>query len=350
MIFTDEYALIDNRKIESSFSTQNTQFNVVQGAIDAIVTKSGVDKMQTGDRSLWDQLGDLQVTSDNIHAAVAEMNTYEVDGSVVSLTSKIANMDIKSSSIELAVSDIAADYTTGDDLNRAISEHRAKIVLDGGTVKITTDNYNGQAWQSSSVDIGKSIRLETTGPISWQADNSTMTNTGYFTCTGGEIAGWRIINQKICGGDASTGVAVMQLPLSNIHNVFAAGGKRHDDYDDCPFRVTKAGKVYAEDIDLSGYITSVQSANNTSYCRMGFSRLEFGNNNYTRFYLNNDGNTSRLWSNQNLSFTSPQIVVGTDSEAFQCRNSAYYYLPVQMNSDGTVQQWQQVRFYHGLLL
>ena len=55
----------------------------------------------------------------------------------------------------------------------------------------------------------------------------------------------------------------MQKPMSNTTYVFAAGGKSHSSYADCPFRVTKDGKVYASSgqigcftIDENGYFVN----------------------------------------------------------------------------------------------
>ena len=70
---------------------------------------------------------------------------------------------------------------------------------------------------------------------------------------GSQIGGWTITNGKIYGGDSYTGVAVMQKPSSNTTYVFAAGGKNHNSYADCPFRVTKDGKLYASKGKISEF-------------------------------------------------------------------------------------------------
>lgn len=71
---------------------------------------------------------------------------------------------------------------------------------------------------------------------------------------GATIAGWTITSGKIYGGDDSTGVAVMQRPSSNMTYVFAAGGTNHSNYADCPFRVTKEGKLYSTSAEIEGKI------------------------------------------------------------------------------------------------
>lgn len=67
--------------------------------------------------------------------------------------------------------------------------------------------------------------------------------TGEVTATSGAIGGWTITTGKIYGGDANTGVAVMQKPASNNTWTFGAGGTSHSNYGDCPFRVDKRGNT-----------------------------------------------------------------------------------------------------------
>lgn len=72
----------------------------------------------------------------------------------------------------------------------------------------------------------------------------------------GVIGGWAINDDKIYGGDENTGVAVMQKPTANTTYVFAAGGTNHSSYADCPFRVTKDGKLYASKVEITGTINA----------------------------------------------------------------------------------------------
>ena len=77
-------------------------------------------------------------------------------------------------------------------------------------------------------------------------------NGDLYAIGNGRISGWSFTQSKIYGGDANTGVAVMQIPTSSTTWVFAAGGNTHDTYGSCPFRVNKSGKLYAKGAELSG--------------------------------------------------------------------------------------------------
>ena len=74
----------------------------------------------------------------------------------------------------------------------------------------------------------------------------------------GNIEGWKIEyynnkSYKLYGGDENTGVAAVQVPGDNMLYVFAAGGRNHNNYGDCPFRVTKYGALYAKKGKISEF-------------------------------------------------------------------------------------------------
>lgn len=80
--------------------------------------------------------------------------------------------------------------------------------------------------------------------------------SGKISASDGQIGGWTIGDGRIYGGDATTKVSVMQVPSSSNTWVFASGGSSHSDYNDCPFRVNKAGKLYATNAEITGGITA----------------------------------------------------------------------------------------------
>ncbi len=71
----------------------------------------------------------------------------------------------------------------------------------------------------------------------------------------GSVGGWNIENGKLYGGDGSADnpVAVMQMPQKNNLWTFAVGGTSHSNYSDCPFRVSKDGKMRASWASLAGW-------------------------------------------------------------------------------------------------
>ena len=71
----------------------------------------------------------------------------------------------------------------------------------------------------------------------------------------GLVGGWNIENGKLYAGDGSEDnpVAVMQMPQKNNLWTFAVGGTSHSNYSDCPFRVSKDGKMRASWANLAGW-------------------------------------------------------------------------------------------------
>ena len=89
-------------------------------------------------------------------------------------------------------------------------------------------------------------------------DNFTVDKYGNMIAKSGNIAGWKIEyynnkSYKLYGGDENTGVAAVQVPGDNMLYVFAAGGRNHNNYGDCPFRVTKYGALYAKKGKISEF-------------------------------------------------------------------------------------------------
>lgn len=91
-----------------------------------------------------------------------------------------------------------------------------------------------------------------------QASNAIIYGTIYASA--GTIAGWNITTNRIYGGDSTTGVAFIQLPHANAAHVFGAGGTSHSNYSDCPFRVTKSGKLYATNAEITGKIIATSGS------------------------------------------------------------------------------------------
>jgi hypothetical protein len=97
---------------------------------------------------------------------------------------------------------------------------------------------------TTTIDGGKI----TTGTIT--ADKISVDDLSAITA---KIGSWSITTNKIYAGDAETGTAVMQRPTVNTKWVFAAGGKDHTNYGDCPFRVDKGGNLYSTSGTIGGF-------------------------------------------------------------------------------------------------
>lgn len=114
------------------------------------------------------------------------------------------------------------------------------------TAKKTADEIKKNIYSpnTTTIDGGKI----TTGTIT--ADKISVDDLSAITAT---IGSWSITTNKIYAGDAETGTAVMQRPTVNTKWVFAAGGKSHTNYGDCPFRVDKEGNLYSTSGTIGGF-------------------------------------------------------------------------------------------------
>lgn len=110
------------------------------------------------------------------------------------------------------------------------------IQVYNGGIKIYSGEYSPNIAPSLSIDENGNLVLKD------------------IKAESGTIGGWTITGNKMYAGDGSTEsrVAVVQKPASNTTWVFAAGGTSHSNYEDCPFRVDKYGKLYATGAEITG--------------------------------------------------------------------------------------------------
>ena len=123
---------------------------------------------------------------------------------------------------------------------------------NGGSIYITSKNDNSTYWirTHDAADGGGNITFSVSKTGKLYATGAEI--SGKITATGGTVGGWSINADKIYSGDGTTKVAVVQKPTDNTTYVFAAGGTSHSSYSDCPFRVTKDGKLYASRLYVTG--------------------------------------------------------------------------------------------------
>lgn len=179
-----------------------------------------------------------------------------LDGYV--LTDRTINADkIVANSItanELDVANIFADnavistITSQQAFINAISTNSVVVGASktANTAKQTADEIKKNIYSpnTTTIDGGKI----TTATIT--ADKISVDDLSAITAT---IGSWSITTNKIYAGDAETGTAVMQRPTVNTKWVFAAGGKSHTNYGDCPFRVDKEGNLYSTSGTIGGF-------------------------------------------------------------------------------------------------
>lgn len=142
-----------------------------------------------------------------------------------------------------------AVYTTNNNTSHTISVRKFKMSFgnvpsDWSPAPEDISVENIYSANTTTIDGGKI----TTGTIT--ADKISVDDLSAITA---KIGSWSITTNKIYAGDAETGTAVMQRPTVNTKWVFAAGGKDHTNYGDCPFRVDKEGNLYSTSGTIGGF-------------------------------------------------------------------------------------------------
>lgn len=143
-----------------------------------------------------------------------------------------------------------AVYTTNNNTSHTLSVRKFKMSFgnvpsDWSPAPKDISVENIYSANTTTIDGGKI----TTGTIT--ADKISVDDLSAITAT---IGSWSITTNKIYAGDAETGTAVMQRPTVNTKWVFAAGGKDHTNYGDCPFRVDKEGNLYSTSGTIGRFI------------------------------------------------------------------------------------------------
>lgn len=121
------------------------------------------------------------------------------------------------------------------------------------TDDVATQTYvKGLGFQTAS-----QVTTITKNTITTEYVNALNITAKKLAATTGTIGGWSLTSGKLYAGDGSTvKTVVMQAPTADNSYVFAAGGASHSNYGDCPFRVTKTGKLYASSAEIAGKLTS----------------------------------------------------------------------------------------------
>lgn len=156
-----------------------------------------------------------------------------------------------------------------------------RLVVDGTTYTETLalDNVR-QAFadDNSAVSISAGTITFLAGTLVIESENFKVSADGTITAKAGTVGGWTLMHHKLYAGDGDTIKTVaIQAPQESTLYVFAAGGTSHDSYADCPFRVTKDGKLYATEATIYGDLITIDGSFKTEMDR-GSLRLYYDDN------------------------------------------------------------------------
>ena len=143
---------------------------------------------------------------------------------------------------------------------------KASIILTAGANKHSyamdlTQVRKAFANDNTAISISAGLITFNAGTLVINSTNFQLTSDGTITANAGVVGGWTLKNYKLYAGDGvDIKTVCVQAPTANNLYVFAAGGTSHDSYADCPFRVTKAGKLYATDAIIHGDIITIDGS------------------------------------------------------------------------------------------
>ena len=214
----------------------------------------------------------------------------------------------------------------------------ASIILSVGANKYTGGFDLSQirtafANDNTAISVSAGTITFNSGTIIINSTNFKVDAEGVIEAKSGTIGGWTLKSYKLYAGDgADIKTVAIQAPTENNLYVFAAGGTSHDSYADCPFRVTKAGKLYATDAIINGSVVTIDSPYKTE--------LDFGS---LRLYWNDDlcGTVNtKYWSGASTAGISLRVEEGGKyimfSHADDTQGSGYkvdYYLNAGWSSN-----------------
>ena len=142
MKFRSEIALYDYQKIASKFTAHDTQFNVVQGKINAICSEEQITTLINGDKTLYSKLSDVEITVDGIRTQVSDVETQVLGDQVNSVVSRLSTVEQTASGIRSTVSEIQTKGVTVDNIASVITQK-------AGSVNISVfKNNSGYATQT----------------------------------------------------------------------------------------------------------------------------------------------------------------------------------------------------------
>lgn len=120
MVLEREISLYDHQTVLKRFTAQDTEFEVVQGKISAMISEDQIEELIDGGKTMYTRLGDVEMTVDGLST---EFNSMEVvvdgaTGEITSLKSDVGTLKSTATAFESRLSSTEIDVTNlGDDLS-----------------------------------------------------------------------------------------------------------------------------------------------------------------------------------------------------------------------------------------
>lgn len=234
-------------------------------------------------------IGDTQLSLTDINAGIKQNATSKAESVKVEVQNEV-NHSLSAQETAILAKTEELYNTKIEQLSKSITFELSGSLGNKASIKLAIGGkeYKDEielskvreafANDNTAVTISAGVITFNSGTIVINSNNFKVDAQGVIEATSGTVGGWTLKNYKLYAGDGTNiKTVVIQAPTSSNLYVFAAGGTSHDSYADCPFRVTKAGKLYATDAIITGSVVSIDSPYKTE--------LDFGS---LRLYWNDD--------------------------------------------------------------
>ena len=143
MRLRSEVAVYDYQAVASKFTAHDTQFNVVQGKINALVSESEITTLINGGKTLYSKLSDVEITVDGIRTQVSDVETQVFGDQVNSVKSRLSKVEQTAEGITTTVANVVTTPATVSSIVSKINQGADRIslsVVENGA-NLATNSY-----------------------------------------------------------------------------------------------------------------------------------------------------------------------------------------------------------------
>ena len=235
--------------------------------------------------------------------------TFRVDANTGKVTIRADEFSLTGKSIEEIAKEAAegaqtpAKELTQEEVFNILTNNGATqgIYLSGGKVYINA-SYIGAGDMSAD-------RITSGAMSADRIYGGTLQGTKIIG-ESGTIGGFTITPTKIYGGDSSIGIVGLQAPASSNSWAIWAGASDVNSLGSAPFRVSRTGKLYADEATISGKISAISGSNRVI---LSDGKVSFGYGSSAGAYIKGWSNSNSMMisaSTLHLSISSLSLEVG----------------------------------------
>lgn len=215
-IYRDTVNIYDKEAIARAIKTQETQFNVLQGKIQALITDTELDTLRNGGSTMYSRMVNVEATANGLTSEVSSLRT--------NLQDNYSTTESMRSEIQQSADSITTSVSTAiSGLNTRVQQAETKVTptaiintvasADGARAMVSAINQTASTVQISAAHINLigavTADCIATGAVTAEkidvddlfAQDITATGTiSGVTISGGTISGGTITGGSISGG------------------------------------------------------------------------------------------------------------------------------------------------------